>query len=106
MSSYVRAQGRWPGFQCQVNNQPHIANTYVALVMLLILGDDLSRVRREAVQESLRKWQLEDGSPLEFMTWIDCYTPLYYTIKIMDYYILTITFHGLLHHVIPLKSMK
>lgn len=46
----------------KVNNQPHIANTYVALVMLLILGDDLSRVRREAVAESLRKWQLEDGS--------------------------------------------
>ena len=52
---------------CQVNNQPHIANTYVALVMLLILGDDLSRVRREAVAESLRKWQLEDGSCWDFM---------------------------------------
>ena len=47
---------------CQVNNQPHIANTYVALVMLLILGDDLSQVRREALAESLWKWQLEDGS--------------------------------------------
>lgn len=43
-------------------NQPHIANTYVALVMLLILGDDLSRVNREAVAHSMRKWQLPDGS--------------------------------------------
>lgn len=46
----------------EVNNQPHIANTYVALVMLLILGDDLSQVRRSDVAESLRRWQLEDGS--------------------------------------------
>lgn len=44
------------------NNQPHIANTYVALIMLLILGDDLQRVQREGIAASLRKWQLEDGS--------------------------------------------
>eukprot|EP00931_Biecheleriopsis_adriatica_P088609 TRINITY_DN62898_c0_g1_i1.p1 TRINITY_DN62898_c0_g1~~TRINITY_DN62898_c0_g1_i1.p1 ORF type:complete len:407 (+),score=88.19 TRINITY_DN62898_c0_g1_i1:39-1259(+) len=44
------------------NNQPHIANTYCALVMLLILGDDLSRVNREAIAHALRKWQLPDGS--------------------------------------------
>lgn len=44
------------------NNQPHIANTYVALVMLIILGDDLRRVNRDAVGNSLRKWQLPDGS--------------------------------------------
>ena len=44
----------------KANNQPHIANTYVALVMLLILGDNLQDIRREAVGESLRKWQLED----------------------------------------------
>lgn len=30
--------------------------------MLLILGDDLSRVRRDDLAASLRKWQLEDGS--------------------------------------------
>ena len=46
----------------KANNQPHIANTYVALVMLLILGDNLQDIRREAVGESLRKWQLEDVS--------------------------------------------
>ncbi|CAJ1360872.1 unnamed protein product [Effrenium voratum] len=46
----------------RANNQPHIANTYVALVMLLILKDDLSRVRCSAVAASLRRWQLEDGS--------------------------------------------
>lgn len=45
----------------KANNQPHIANTYVALVMLLILGDNLQDIRREAVGESLRKWQLEDS---------------------------------------------
>jgi len=44
------------------NNQPHIANTYTALVMLIILGDDLSRVNVEGIRHSLRKWQLEDGS--------------------------------------------
>ncbi|CAE7663236.1 Pggt1b [Symbiodinium pilosum] len=44
------------------NNQPHIANTYVALVMLIILGDDLGRVNRSSLGQSLRKWQLEDGS--------------------------------------------
>mmetsp|Transcript_16250 Transcript_16250/g.35561 ORF Transcript_16250/g.35561 Transcript_16250/m.35561 type:complete len:410 (-) Transcript_16250:155-1384(-) len=44
------------------DTQPHIANTYVALVMLVILGDDLSRVRRDAVAASMRKWQLPDGS--------------------------------------------
>jgi len=48
--------------QNKCNNQPHIANTYVALAMLLILGDDLSRVRREAIAHTLRKWQLPDGS--------------------------------------------
>merc|ERR1719383_311400 len=46
----------------QCHNQPHIANTYTALVMLLMLGDDLQRVNREAIAHSLRKWQLPDGS--------------------------------------------
>lgn len=44
------------------NNQPHITNTYVSLVMLLILGDDLGRVNREALVQSLKSWQLSDGS--------------------------------------------
>eukprot|EP00746_Dinoflagellata_sp_MGD_P140523 gnl/MRDRNA2_/MRDRNA2_73756_c0_seq1.p1 gnl/MRDRNA2_/MRDRNA2_73756_c0~~gnl/MRDRNA2_/MRDRNA2_73756_c0_seq1.p1 ORF type:complete len:399 (+),score=31.33 gnl/MRDRNA2_/MRDRNA2_73756_c0_seq1:89-1285(+) len=46
----------------QANNQPHIANTYTALAILIILGDDLSRVNRVSLEESLRKWQLPDGS--------------------------------------------
>mmetsp|Transcript_43904 Transcript_43904/g.139855 ORF Transcript_43904/g.139855 Transcript_43904/m.139855 type:complete len:406 (-) Transcript_43904:527-1744(-) len=44
------------------NNQPHIANTYVALAMLIVLGDDLRRVNRAAIAHSLKKWQLPDGS--------------------------------------------
>eukprot|EP00928_Gymnodinium_smaydae_P069784 TRINITY_DN5349_c0_g4_i1.p1 TRINITY_DN5349_c0_g4~~TRINITY_DN5349_c0_g4_i1.p1 ORF type:complete len:426 (-),score=102.81 TRINITY_DN5349_c0_g4_i1:32-1309(-) len=46
----------------RVNAQPHIANTYVALVMLIMVGDDLSHVRRDAIAASLRKWQLPSGS--------------------------------------------
>eukprot|EP00929_Paragymnodinium_shiwhaense_P031196 TRINITY_DN17538_c0_g1_i2.p1 TRINITY_DN17538_c0_g1~~TRINITY_DN17538_c0_g1_i2.p1 ORF type:complete len:371 (-),score=49.55 TRINITY_DN17538_c0_g1_i2:337-1449(-) len=52
----------YSGEQDRKNNQPHIANTYVALVMLLILGDDLEGVDRQAVACSLKKWQLPDGS--------------------------------------------
>mmetsp|Transcript_128191 Transcript_128191/g.256015 ORF Transcript_128191/g.256015 Transcript_128191/m.256015 type:complete len:455 (+) Transcript_128191:174-1538(+) len=48
--------------QDRCNNQPHIANTYVALAMLIILDDDLQRVNRQAVAASLQKWQLPDGS--------------------------------------------
>ncbi|EDO31665.1 predicted protein [Nematostella vectensis] len=40
----------------------HIAMTYTALAMLLILGDDLSRINRPAIIEGLRHLQLEDGS--------------------------------------------
>ena len=39
----------------------HIAMTYTALASLLILGDDLSRVDRPAVIESLKVLQLPDG---------------------------------------------
>ena len=39
----------------------HIAMTYVALANLLILGDDLSRVHKMAVIDSLKDLQLEDG---------------------------------------------
>lgn len=48
--------------QDRCNNQPHIANTYCALVSLIILGDDLKRVNREGIASSLRKWQMADGS--------------------------------------------
>eukprot|EP01095_Lingulamoeba_sp_RSL-Kostka_P001675 TRINITY_DN12450_c0_g1_i2.p1 TRINITY_DN12450_c0_g1~~TRINITY_DN12450_c0_g1_i2.p1 ORF type:complete len:353 (-),score=116.45 TRINITY_DN12450_c0_g1_i2:111-1169(-) len=40
----------------------HIANTYVALALLKILGDDFGRINREAILTSLLEMQLEDGS--------------------------------------------
>lgn len=39
----------------------HVAMTYTGLCSLLILGDDLSRVNKEAVLAGLRVLQLEDG---------------------------------------------
>ncbi len=39
----------------------HVAMTYTGLACLLILGDDLSRVCKEACLEGLRALQLEDG---------------------------------------------
>eukprot|EP01121_Diplochlamys_sp_Union-15-3_P020740 TRINITY_DN8172_c0_g1_i1.p1 TRINITY_DN8172_c0_g1~~TRINITY_DN8172_c0_g1_i1.p1 ORF type:complete len:308 (-),score=38.50 TRINITY_DN8172_c0_g1_i1:37-960(-) len=43
-------------------DQSHIAMTYVALVMLLILGDDLSRVNKKAILEAMKLLQQENGS--------------------------------------------
>jgi len=40
----------------------HIPGTYFALATLLILGDDLKRVRRREILDGLRKTQYEDGS--------------------------------------------
>eukprot|EP01094_Clydonella_sp_ATCC50884_P015448 TRINITY_DN2604_c0_g1_i1.p1 TRINITY_DN2604_c0_g1~~TRINITY_DN2604_c0_g1_i1.p1 ORF type:complete len:397 (+),score=101.41 TRINITY_DN2604_c0_g1_i1:171-1193(+) len=40
----------------------HVANTYVALCILKMLGDDLSRVNRPAVMGGLRAIQAQDGS--------------------------------------------
>ncbi|KAI8081549.1 protein geranylgeranyltransferase-like protein type I beta subunit [Halteromyces radiatus] len=40
----------------------HIANTYTALLNLLLLGDDLSRVNRKAIVNTIRCLQQEDGS--------------------------------------------
>jgi len=39
----------------------HIAMTYTALLSLVILGDDLSRVNKSAVIAGLRQLQLVDG---------------------------------------------
>jgi geranylgeranyl transferase type-1 subunit beta len=39
----------------------HIAMTYSALCILVILGDDLGRVNRKAILSALRKLQQEDG---------------------------------------------
>jgi len=35
--------------------------TYTALICLIILGDDLSRVNKKAIVESISKLQQEDG---------------------------------------------
>jgi geranylgeranyl transferase type-1 subunit beta len=43
-------------------HQAHVSMTYVALLVLTILGDDLSRVDRESVVRGLRSLQLADGS--------------------------------------------
>jgi geranylgeranyl transferase type-1 subunit beta len=40
----------------------HLPATYFAIALLLILGDDLKRVNRQAILEELRKSQNEDGS--------------------------------------------
>jgi len=40
----------------------NLAMTYTALVCLIILGDDLSRVNKKAIIESISKLQQEDGS--------------------------------------------
>jgi geranylgeranyl transferase type-1 subunit beta len=39
----------------------HIANTYTALLSLIILGNDLSGVDKRAVAAGLKKLQQEDG---------------------------------------------
>ncbi|KAL7749868.1 Geranylgeranyl transferase type-1 subunit beta [Sorochytrium milnesiophthora] len=43
-------------------NVAHLAATYPALVSLLVLGDDLSRVNRQAVTLAMKQLQQEDGS--------------------------------------------
>ncbi|KAJ8932951.1 hypothetical protein NQ314_014330 [Rhamnusium bicolor] len=40
----------------------HIANTYSCLTSLIILGDDLSRVNRQAIIKSMKTLQLPNGS--------------------------------------------
>lgn len=39
----------------------HIAMTYTGLSCLVILGDDLSRINKDAILAGLRALQLEDG---------------------------------------------
>ena len=58
----------------------HIAMTYTALASLLILGDDLSRVDRPAVIESLKVLQLPDGRSEyeEFDEYIIYYKPKFF----------------------------
>ncbi|KAL3280296.1 hypothetical protein HHI36_017786 [Cryptolaemus montrouzieri] len=40
----------------------HITNTYSSLAILLLLGDDLSRVNRKSITKSMKALQNEDGS--------------------------------------------
>jgi len=42
-------------------NYSHIAMTYTALTTLITLGDDLSRVNKPAIVESLKELQLDNG---------------------------------------------
>ncbi|XP_054718149.1 geranylgeranyl transferase type-1 subunit beta-like [Uloborus diversus] len=46
----------------EICDRAHIAMTYTALSTLLILGDDLSRVDKTSIIESLKGLQLSDGS--------------------------------------------
>jgi len=49
------------------NNTGHVAMTYCALSILLILGDDLSRVDRKACLEGIKSLQLPDGGFKEML---------------------------------------
>jgi prenyltransferase beta subunit len=40
---------------------PHLANTYCALCILLMLGDDLSKVKAPQLLNSLKYYQLPEG---------------------------------------------
>lgn len=61
----------------------HVAMTYTGLCSLLILGDDLSRVNKQACLAGLRALQLEDGrsvhtqrcSDLPWHFYSDSHTP-------------------------------
>lgn len=46
----------------------HVAMTYTGLCSLLILGDDLSRVNKQACLAGLRALQLEDGRSVHTQT--------------------------------------
>ncbi|CAO3595756.1 unnamed protein product [Absidia cylindrospora] len=50
--------------QCEYQHydSSHIANTYTALLNLLLLGDDLSRVNRKAIVKTIQCLQQDDGS--------------------------------------------
>ncbi|KAJ3041288.1 Geranylgeranyl transferase type-1 subunit beta [Rhizophlyctis rosea] len=47
---------------CNPYDTGHLAMTYTALAILIILGDDLSRVNREAIVSSMKDLQQADGS--------------------------------------------
>jgi geranylgeranyl transferase type-1 subunit beta len=49
-----------------LHDQAHVAMTYTALCILLILGDDLSRVNKQAITAGLRALQMPDGRYVSF----------------------------------------
>lgn len=51
----------WPQKGAEGRDAGHIAMTFCALLMLLILEDDFSRVHREAVAAELARLQNADG---------------------------------------------
>ncbi|MEQ2182716.1 hypothetical protein GOODEAATRI_025155, partial [Goodea atripinnis] len=55
----------------------HVAMTYTGLCSLLILGDDLSRVNKEAVLAGLKVLQLEDGRSAHMLAHVCSYTLIY-----------------------------
>ncbi|CAO3570633.1 unnamed protein product [Mortierella alpina] len=55
----------------------HITMTYTALLILLILGDDLSRVAKEPILRSLRRLQQPNGSFVPCLT--DCESDMRFT---------------------------
>lgn len=60
MSAVSRVSPQGPGAP-HTYDSGHVAMTYTGLACLVILGDDLSRVCREACLAGLRALQLEDG---------------------------------------------
>ena len=46
----------------KLDDSVHVAMTYTALATLVILGDDLSRVRKQSILDGLRRLQNPDGS--------------------------------------------
>jgi geranylgeranyl transferase type-1 subunit beta len=57
----VLTQLQRPVSGMSVYDQGHIAMTYVALNMLLILGDDFKRLNRSAILTALKYLQQPDG---------------------------------------------
>lgn len=53
-----------------IYDSAHISQTYVALCSLLILGDDLANVDREAVLKGVASCQMKDGRYFFYFSFI------------------------------------
>jgi len=58
-STFKLCSGEAPSHK---HDYSHIAMTYTALAILVILGDDLSRINRESIAKGIKSLQLPDGS--------------------------------------------